>query len=67
MPNRGIQQELSGVKWVRGHHVKDALFHLGVFPGAEANWPEIVIPRSDKLRDNHLKPRVKASLLAKDC
>ena len=67
MPKRGIQQELNEVKWVRGHHIKDSLFHLGVFPGAETNSTKIVIPRSDEFRDNHLKPGIKASLLAKDC
>ena len=67
MPKRGIQQELNEVKWVRGHHIKDSLFHLGVFPGAEANRPEIVIRCSDEFRNNHLKPGIKASLLAEDC
>ena len=35
MADCGVEKELRGIKGMRGHHIKDALSHLTVFPGAE--------------------------------
>ena len=67
MPDCGIEQEFGGIKWVGGYYIKDALLHLGVFPGTETNRPLIAFPCSNKFRDDNYKPGVKACFLAKDC
>ena len=41
MPNCGVKKEFRGIKGVRSYDIKDPLFHLVVFPGAQPRRPLI--------------------------
>ena len=65
MPNSCIEKEFGGIKGVRRNDVQDALFNLTVFPGAQPQWPLVVVsgvPWSDKFGDDDFQTGVEACL-----